>query len=330
MEINTLKAMQTMQNNHHCTIRALITDIEAKTSKNGNAFAAITFTDGTDTATVNSFIGPADAIIQRGYVGAVTDVHVVKDGNGFLKIDKLRHIPDANIADYIPSAPIPPEEMFDALVEKMNGCGAVGQIGAALYEQNREQLLIWSAAMVMHHNIRGGLLYHSYRMVQLVETIAAVYPVNRDILITGAAIHDIGKLRELHTNAFGVAEYTTEGSLFGHSLLGIQMIDEVVSGFAPEFSQQHQADITHLKHMLASHHGELEFGAIVQPATSEAFLLHEADVIDSKFYSYEHETAALAPGAMSDRIYPLGKIRVYNPAQPENIEAPAAPPSNET
>lgn len=314
METAKISTINAMENGQQCVIRGLILQIDPKTSRTGNKYAAITFTDGTDTSMVNTFIGPADAIIQKGYMGSVADMRILKDQNGYLKIERLRQVPDVDISEYIPAAPIKAETMFVSIVQKMQDCGEIGKIGVELYGRNKEDLLIWSAAKVMHHNILSGLLYHSYRMVDLVSHIADVYPsIDRNILIVGAAIHDIGKLKELYTNQLGVADYTIEGNLFGHSLLGIQMIDEIVSSFGPLYTEENAAEIRHLKHMVASHHGELEYGAISRPATSEAFILHEADMIDSKFYSYEHETASLKPGEISDQIYSLNKVRVFNP-----------------
>ncbi|WP_368272884.1 HD domain-containing protein, partial [Fusicatenibacter saccharivorans] len=122
-------------------------------------------------------------------------------------------------------------------------------------------------------------------------------------------LHDIGKLQELDTDATGVAEYTVDGNLFGHTLLAIEMIDR--KNFEnPTYPAE---KIRLLKHCIAAHHGQLEYGAITMPAVREAMLLHEIDVIDASMYQYEQAEKTLNPGEMSDRIFGLG-VKVYKPA----------------
>ncbi len=174
-----------------------------------------------------------------------------------------------------------------------------------------------SAAKTMHHNIYGGLAYHTYRMIKAAYAVCEVYPLlNRELLVCGTALHDIGKLVEMKTSDTGIAAYTDMGNLFGHPLLGIEMIDHEVwrQNQAAGGKSYSAEQVAMLKHMLASHHGQPEWGAIRVPVTPEAMILHELDMIDSRMYMYEENFSSMDPGTSSDPIFGIageGKAVIY-------------------
>jgi 3'-5' exoribonuclease len=133
------------------------------------------------------------------------------------------------------------------------------------------------AAKSMHHVYLGGLLEHSLAVADLAENICHQYgDMNRDLLIVGALLHDVGKTRELqYRRSF---EYTDTGKLLGHIILGVQMVDEQIAT-VKDFPE---SDAIHLKHLLLSHHGQYEFGSPKRPKTVEAIVLSYADDLDSK------------------------------------------------
>jgi 3'-5' exoribonuclease len=133
------------------------------------------------------------------------------------------------------------------------------------------------AAKGMHHVFIGGLLEHSLAVAALVETIAPLYPgLNRDLLVAGALLHDVGKVREMaYLRSF---DYTDEGKLLGHITIGVEMIHEkimTIPGFPDELALL-------LKHMILSHHGQYEYGSPKRPKTLEATVLNYLDDLDSK------------------------------------------------
>ena len=133
------------------------------------------------------------------------------------------------------------------------------------------------AAKGMHHVYLGGLLEHSLAVAGLVDRIVPLYQgLNRDLLVTGALLHDIGKVREMtYCRAF---DYTDEGKLLGHITIGTEMIQERISsipGFPAELAML-------LKHMIISHHGQYDFGSPKRPKTIEATVLNYLDDLDSK------------------------------------------------
>ncbi len=134
------------------------------------------------------------------------------------------------------------------------------------------------AAKGIHHAYVGGLLEHCLSMARLADCMASHYPgVDRSILIAGALLHDIGKIKELKVE-LGLVEYTAEGRLKGHLIIGSEMVAETaktIKGF-PEVV------LTQIQHLILSHHGRLDFGSPIVPMTVEAFLLCQIDEMDSK------------------------------------------------
>jgi len=133
------------------------------------------------------------------------------------------------------------------------------------------------AAKEMHHNYRGGLLEHTLSVVKICNFLGTHFPgVNKDILLAVAFLHDIGKTREIDSD--GEFDYTVEGNLKGHIMIGLEMIHEKMSeidGFPYELRLK-------IEHGIISHHGELEWGAPVVPKTPEAIIVHYADNVDAK------------------------------------------------
>ncbi|MCI5793010.1 MAG: HD domain-containing protein [Lachnospiraceae bacterium] len=135
-----------------------------------------------------------------------------------------------------------------------------------------------SAAKSVHHGFIGGLLEHSLSVAQLCDNIAAHYGtiVNRDLLVTGAILHDVGKLKEL--SAFPTNEYTDAGQLLGHIMIGAQMVSNAADSIE-DFPERLKNELIH---MILSHHGELEFGSPKKPALVEAMILSFVDNMDAK------------------------------------------------
>jgi 3'-5' exoribonuclease len=133
------------------------------------------------------------------------------------------------------------------------------------------------AAKHFHHSYLGGLLEHTLSVCQMAQEVVKFYPqLDRDLLLTGAFLHDIGKVREL-TCETGI-DYTDEGRLVGHVVLGANMVDEKLAGlkgFPQELAVR-------LKHLVLSHHGEYAFGSPKRPKFLEAFALNLIDDLDAK------------------------------------------------
>lgn len=134
-----------------------------------------------------------------------------------------------------------------------------------------------SAAKSVHHGFIGGLLEHTLAVVNMCEYMASNYPIiNRDILVTSALFHDIGKMQEL--SVFPENDYTDDGQLLGHIYIGTEKVSARIKTI-PNFPAKLANEI---KHCILSHHGELEYGSPKKPAIVEAFALNFADNADAK------------------------------------------------
>ena len=157
-----------------------------------------------------------------------------------------------------------------------------------------------SAAKTMHHGFVGGLLEHTLSVTKLCDYYCTRYPLlKRDLLLAAAMFHDIGKTREL--SLFPENDYTDDGQLLGHIVIGCEMLDEKIrniAGFPPVLASE-------LKHCILAHHGEYEYGSPKKPALFEAVALNMADNTDAKL-----EMMTEIFGGVSDTNW-LGFNRVF-------------------
>lgn len=157
-----------------------------------------------------------------------------------------------------------------------------------------------SAAKTMHHGFVGGLLEHTLSVTKLCDYYCTRYPLlKRDLLLAAAMFHDIGKTREL--SLFPENDYTDDGQLLGHIVIGCEMLDEKIrniAGFPPVLASE-------LKHCILAHHGEYEYGSPKKPALFEAVALNMADNTDAKL-----EMMTEIFGGVSDSNW-LGFNRVF-------------------
>ena len=175
-----------------------------------------------------------------------------------------------------------PDRMFERLrstVEAYPGSGSLRRLFTAFWADDDfvDRFKQAPGGKKMHHAYLGGLLEHTLSMTILVHNIAAHYSgIDMELLLAGAILHDIGKIREFEYDY--VIDYSDEGKLLTHIIIGCGMLDEKIrriDGFPPEKAML-------LKHMIVSHHGSREFGSPEPPKTLEAVLLNHIDEIDAK------------------------------------------------
>jgi 3'-5' exoribonuclease len=147
------------------------------------------------------------------------------------------------------------------------------------------KLRLWPAARQVHHAYRSGLLEHLLKIMEVSVFVADAYGAQRDLLIAGALLHDIGKLEEL---TYEVAtDYSVVGNLVGHIVIGVGIVRDVaagIEGFPPDLLLQ-------IQHLILSHHGAKELGSPVEPMTVEAFILSAVDDLDATLYQVRHHIA---------------------------------------
>lgn len=221
-----------------------------------------------------------DALDYIDVVGDVTSFAGARQVN----IKRVRKAEEGeyNPADYLPVSGNSTEEMYQNLLGFVKSVKNphLGQLLHRLFVEDQEFIKSFqnhSAAKTVHHGFIGGLLEHTLGVARLCDYLAAAYPViKRDLLITAALCHDIGKTKEL--SDFPLNDYTDEGQLLGHIIIGTEMISDCVREI-PDFPQ---VLANELKHCILSHHGELEFGSPKKPALVEAVALNLADNTDAR------------------------------------------------
>jgi 3'-5' exoribonuclease len=206
-----------------------------------------------------------------------------------LKVEKLRKAKkkEIDLSDFLPAS----EKDLDSLYQEFEKVVStiknhhLRRLLELLMEDFSlmEKLKKTPGGKLWHHAYVGGLLEHTLKVVQICEKAASMYKlVNRDLLIAGALVHDIGKISAY--SAKGFFDYTDEGRLVGHIVSGDELIDKkicAIEGFPPNLALQ-------LKHLILSHQGQLEFASPVVPKTIEAIILHYADELDAKADAFSH------------------------------------------
>lgn len=209
-------------------------------------------------------------------------------GNLQCSIKRARKVSEGeyNPSDYLPVSDKDIDQMYVELMGLINSVENQylsrllhGFFDDANFEK---RFKFHSAAKSVHHGFVGGLLEHTLSVAKNCDYFAKAYPVlNRDLLVTAAIFHDIGKLKELST--FPENDYTDAGQLLGHIMIGAEWISEAIrniDGFPVVLANE-------LKHCILAHHGELEYGSPKKPALIEALALSFADNIDAKMETFK-------------------------------------------
>jgi 3'-5' exoribonuclease len=180
--------------------------------------------------------------------------------------------------DCVMSSARPVAEMWAELQDRIASVGNpfIKQLLEAVVGANEAKLRLWPAAQSVHHAYRAGFLEHILQMAAVGEMLAKAYNADRDLVLAGALLHDIGKLQELDYDL--ATSYSREGRLIGHITLGSAVVGQAaaaIENFPPVL-------LTEIQHLILSHHGRLEFGSPVTPMTVEAFILSFIDDLDAK------------------------------------------------
>jgi 3'-5' exoribonuclease len=189
-------------------------------------------------------------------------------------------------ADYLPGVKGDVDAMFDELLSCVDGLTnkPLQDLLYAFFNEEKTARLFKRApaAKGFHHIYLGGLLEHTLSVVRLLIKIADHYPnLNRDMLIAGGLLHDIGKIYEFSYDQ--LIEYSDEGRLIGHIVMGVEMIDRKIAAL-PDFPPKLALE---LRHVILSHHGEFEFGSPKRPKTMEALAVHFMDDLDAKLNAFQ-------------------------------------------
>jgi 3'-5' exoribonuclease len=283
--------------NENVTGYFALSAVSVRDRKQGGQYLALTLSDKTGSFEARmweEFAGVIDTCAEGCYVKAQGQVSKYQ-GKFQITLMKLRLAAESEVdpSDFLPATRFNVDEMWAELR---------GYVSAFANEDLKR--LVFSflddeaigaayqtapAAKVLHHAWLGGLLEHVLTLVRVCLATAPFYPeVDADLLVTGAILHDIGKVRELHwKNTFG---YTLEGQLIGHISIAQGMLREKVQELAP-FPNRLRVLV---EHMILSHHGKYEYGSPKLPMTPEALLLSALDDLEAKMQAMRNEFGKMA------------------------------------
>lgn len=196
-----------------------------------------------------------------------------------LKVDNLQYVDDYDTGDFLPETSKDVDKLFN-YIKSVNIQNHYLKSLLNSFLNDQEFVISFKkspAAKSLHHAYLGGLVEHTYEVIRICEVVCELFPqIDRDLLFTGAILHDIGKMEELTwTKAI---DYTDEGRLIGHVVIGERIISErmaTIGGFPKELKMR-------MTHLLLSHHGEYEWGSPKRPKTLEACTLHYAENLDAQ------------------------------------------------
>lgn len=281
--IGELREGENVNDIYFCKVKQILK------TKAGKSYYSMTLQDKTGTIDakvwdLSNAIEHFDAMDYIAIVGQITSFQ----GNLQLNISRIRRASEGeyNVDEYMPMTKKNREEMYKEVVALVDSVKEehLNKLLKMFFVEDKDwvkKFVNHSAAKSVHHGFIGGLLEHTLGVAKMCDYIASNYPIiNRDLLITAALFHDIGKLDELAS--FPINDYTDEGNFLGHIYMGAEVIGEKVKEI-PGFPKALELE---LKHCILAHHGELEFGSPKKPAIVEAMALNFADNADAKLETF--------------------------------------------
>ena len=299
--------------NGMCDGFVILKKCEEKKTKNGAAYLDLIIgdKDGEMSAKLWDFRG--GDVFEQDMIVKIRGTVEQYNGRDQFRVAQMRPTnenDEYNLAALVPSAKVGGEQLFEMIKNRVNGFQneELKQIVTKIIDDRKEALVTFPAALRLHHAMVGGLMYHTMSIVRLAEEICKIYPnINRELLLSGAILHDVAKTWELETGKTGLAKgYTIEGELIGHLVKGAMYVNDA----AKELGIDSEA-VTLLQHMIISHHGVPDYGAAVRPMFLEAIILSELDNLDATIYEVNTATDKVEAHKFTERQWALDNRKLY-------------------
>lgn len=288
---------------------------EVKKTKNGSEYldAVLGDNSGEITAKLWDYRGEA-SVLEQDMVVKVRGNLEQYNGKDQFRIAQIRPAnenDDYDLSTLVPASEVGGEQLFAMIMQRVNAFknNDLKLIVKKIIEDRKDLLVKYPAALRLHHAMVGGLMYHTMSIIRMAEEICKIYPnINRDLLLSGAILHDVAKTWELETSKTGLAKgYTAEGELIGHLVKGAMYVNDT----ARELGINSEV-VTLLEHMILSHHGVPEYGAAVRPMFLEAEILSTLDSLDATIFEINNALSGVEAGKFSDRQWALDNRKLYN------------------
>lgn len=283
------------------------------TGSSGSPYLSLTLQDVTGTIDAKMW-QIEDSDLEIAIPGALVRIFGMSGsyrGHPQVKITDMSPVLESQVdmSKYVPVAPVPQSQMVEELSADIAQIDdqELHDLTLALIQKHYQDYITYPAAVTVHHAYLSGLLYHSLSICAMAIAVQKHYTyLDKNYLIAGALLHDIGKTKEL--SGAKTPTYTTEGNLVGHIVLGAMMVHDmgVEMKIAPE-----KLDV--LTHMILAHHGQYEFGSPKLPATEEAYVLHSLDDLDAKLECLRGAYSTTQEGEFTQRIPWMDNQTFYKP-----------------
>jgi 3'-5' exoribonuclease len=293
----------------------LLKKCEIKLTKQNKQYLYLELGDKSLTLSANIWDNFSDiyANVKAGEMVKVAGSIDEFQGTPQIKITAVRHaVPNDNVApsDFLARSKRNFKEMKSELfsrITKLNNKYLKLLMEQIFSESNFEKFSSAPAGKSWHHSYLSGLLEHTLELIKICDLMCSIHPeINRDLVISGALMHDYGKTEELSYDS--VFEYTNRGKLIGHIVISAMIINEEckkISGFPDNLRDS-------LLHIVLSHQGKLEFASPVIPKTLEAITLYQADELSAKVNAYKSALAEVKEEGKWTRYLPLASTDLFN------------------
>lgn len=293
----------------------LVKNVNKGTTRNGKEYLNVTLND--KTGEIKTMVWDSDtekeSIFANGNIVKISGNIVDYLGNKQLNLESFRlkqETDKVELQNFLKTAPIPEETLVKDIEKEIDNISneVIKTITKKIFNKYKEDFKVYPAAKRVHHNYISGLAYHTHTMMNVAKSLCLIYPeLNKDLLIAGVILHDMGKVIEYTGNVS--TEYTLKGKLIGH----ISIMSEEIGTIAEKLDLQESEEKLLLQHMVLSHHGKGEWGSPVAPMIIEAQILHQIDMIDANMDAYRNSINKVNKGEFTEKIFGLSNKSFYFP-----------------
>lgn len=318
-----MKKIKDLLNNQlsNVDIQFIVKETDIKETKNNKSYLFLNVQDETGTITAKIWNYDSNQKAQYINTGDVLSATVnASEYNGItsLVINDFDILDDVDKDQFIPSAPLSEADLKSKIYQIIDLIEnkTLHDITLSIMDNHAEKFFTQPAATNMHHEYKGGLAFHTFTMLQAANHYLKIYPfLNQDLMYAGIILHDLGKVVEI--NDYIDTSKTLKGELLGHINIVNEFINESLIKpnsygdiLIETMTKKDEDLVTELKHIILSHHGELEWGSNVTPRTPEAQIIHYIDQIDAKMMMFQKAFSQIDEG-LTSKVFGIHNNKLY-------------------
>ncbi len=293
--------------NDICTVPLVVISATARKTKSQKDYLQLTLSDGTDTISGNYWDWKGKVIPDKGTILNVFAQITEWAGAKQLNISSISKNEDLPATDFMPSSGLDLSTIYKDFYEIASNIpdDFYRPLCQGILEDLSSQWLTAPGAMSMHHAYAGGTMIHSLSVTRLAMAMARDIPeCNISLATAGAMLHDLGKLFGYEIDGL-VCTMTDEGKLYEHLFIGAEFVGNHAINLGLMKTDRADAKIELLRHIILSHHGTPEHGAVINPVLLEAYVVHHADKLDATVEMLNEASKKVSKAKWTEKIYPL-------------------------